>query len=89
MRERPQLNKHFPTALQSNSSSSNLNSSLNDSLKEDDSINMSNITALPESEVRKKISEGNKKFLKDNLDSLERVKDQCKKMQENKNKNEE
>ena len=51
MRERPQLNKHFPTALQSNSSSSNLNGSLNDSLKEDDSINMSNITALPESEA--------------------------------------
>jgi len=35
-------------------------------------------------EVRKKISEGNKKFLKNNLDSLERVKNQCKKMQENK-----
>ena len=46
IRERPQLNKHFPSMLQSN-----LNNSLNDSKDLDDSINMSNIAALPESEA--------------------------------------
>ncbi len=51
IRERPQLNKHFPSMLQSNLSNSNLNSSLNDSKDLDDSINMSNIAALPESEA--------------------------------------
>jgi len=45
IRERPQLNKHFPSSMLQSA-----NNSLNES-KEDDSINMSNIAALPESEA--------------------------------------
>ena len=58
LRERPQMNKHFPSIL--NNASSNLNSSsLNNSASEknnednthNDSLNNSNVTNLPESEA--------------------------------------
>jgi nuclear inhibitor of protein phosphatase 1 len=50
IRERPQINKHFPSILQSNNNS-NANESLNESGEEKQDQNSLNVSILPESEA--------------------------------------